>query len=126
MAALFMEQETLRRSINRIVANLEKKGVNNYNKAMVSVRLDYLDTFWSTFLKNHLELQNIFTVTERRKHDYFRQYWYDQTVRSYLNQRVTLCHILEGLTVETSKVTTTATPEVTASPVRPTVQPISL
>ncbi|XP_015437899.1 PREDICTED: uncharacterized protein LOC107193038 [Dufourea novaeangliae] len=126
MADIFKEQERVKYAIGRVVENLKKKGVNDYNKGMVTVRRDHLDTLWLTFAKNHEQIESTATAAQRQSHDYFVQDWYNETKEAYLDEKGYLSNVLDEFTIERSKDTKTATPDATITQFRPAVQPMQI
>ncbi|XP_023246526.1 uncharacterized protein LOC111643256 [Copidosoma floridanum] len=91
--ALLARQENLRNAIGNSLANLTKLGTANYSNAVITVRMNSLDTNWKEFKNNYLTL---LTLQENLiEQDYIKNDVYAKTKEFYLTALATMLSLLE-------------------------------
>ncbi|XP_014206656.1 uncharacterized protein LOC106638121 [Copidosoma floridanum] len=91
--ALLTRQENLQNAIKNALANLTKLGTANYSNAVITVRMNSLDTNWKEFKNNHLTLLNL--QENLSEQDYIQNDVYAKTEEFYLNALATMLSLLE-------------------------------
>ncbi|XP_023245054.1 uncharacterized protein LOC111642813 [Copidosoma floridanum] len=91
--ALLARQENLQNATKNALANLTKLGTANYSNAVITVRMDSLDTNWKEFKNNHLTLLSL--QENLSEQDYIKNDVYAKTEEFYLTALATMLSLLE-------------------------------
>ncbi|XP_023245114.1 uncharacterized protein LOC111642836 [Copidosoma floridanum] len=91
--ALLARQENLQNAIKNALANLTKLGTANYSNAVITVRMNSLDTNWKEFKNNHLTLLSL--QENLSEQDYIKNDVYAKTEEFYLTALATMLSLLE-------------------------------